>query len=71
MSNSTLRCPTCKKSFRESDSRTLPFCSDRCRSIDLGRWLTESYTFPATRDPDDEDDDGAGGRARDTEEDDG
>jgi endogenous inhibitor of DNA gyrase (YacG/DUF329 family) len=25
---------------------TVPFCSDRCRLIDLGRWLDESYAVP-------------------------
>ncbi len=23
-----------------------PFCSDRCRQVDLGRWLTEAYVIP-------------------------
>jgi len=26
---------------------TVPFCSDRCRLVDLGRWLDESYGVPA------------------------
>jgi uncharacterized protein len=25
-----------------------PFCSERCRTIDLGQWATESYRIPAT-----------------------
>ncbi len=24
----------------------MPFCSERCRQIDLGRWLDERYTIP-------------------------
>ena len=32
----------------------MPFCSDRCRQIDLGRWLREVYSVPVERDPDDE-----------------
>lgn len=44
-----LRCPTCQKEFDMAASKTLPFCSDRCRRVDLGRWLTERYSFPATR----------------------
>ena len=30
-----------------------PFCSERCRDVDLGRWLTGSYVIPA-REQDDE-----------------
>ena len=29
----------------------MPFCSERCRTIDLGRWLGEAYGLPATPDP--------------------
>ncbi len=35
-------CPTCGKPARD-DAVTFPFCSDRCRLVDLGRWLGESY----------------------------
>ncbi len=37
-------CPICGKSISE-DVPTYPFCCDRCRKIDLGRWLDESYTI--------------------------
>lgn len=30
-----------------------PFCSPRCRTIDLGRWLGESYTVPSPADEED------------------
>jgi endogenous inhibitor of DNA gyrase (YacG/DUF329 family) len=30
---------------------TVPFCSDRCRLIDLGRWLDESYGVPQPKPP--------------------
>lgn len=34
----------------------MPFCSQRCRRIDLGRWLGEDYSVPVLRrDEDDED----------------
>jgi endogenous inhibitor of DNA gyrase (YacG/DUF329 family) len=39
-------CPTCQKSFDPAASRTMPFCSDRCRKIDLGRWLKEEISIP-------------------------
>lgn len=50
----TLRCPICGKLFDPAQSQALPFCSDRCRQIDLGRWLKESYSVPVVRQPEDE-----------------
>ena len=47
-----MRCPICEKQFEPSVSNALPFCSERCRTIDLGRWLGESYGMPAIPDPD-------------------
>ena len=49
------RCPVCDATVDLATTPTVPFCSDRCRLIDLGRWLDESYTVPVTR-KDDEDD---------------
>jgi endogenous inhibitor of DNA gyrase (YacG/DUF329 family) len=43
------RCPICSKSFtadRLDDLPSFPFCSDRCRLIDLGRWIDGSYVIP-------------------------
>lgn len=37
-----LRCPTCGMLVRKSDE-DFPFCSDRCRKIDLGKWATGVY----------------------------
>ena len=34
-----------------------PFCSARCKTIDLGAWATESYRIPVTEDNDTPDDD--------------
>jgi endogenous inhibitor of DNA gyrase (YacG/DUF329 family) len=42
--------------FDPSQSRSLPFCSERCRLIDLKRWLGEEYIVP-TRPADPEEDD--------------
>jgi endogenous inhibitor of DNA gyrase (YacG/DUF329 family) len=41
-----MRCPICDKEFDRDASPAAPFCSDRCRSIDLGRWLGEVYSLP-------------------------
>ncbi len=42
-------CPQCKKKFNYYSSEFRPFCSERCRLIDLGQWLTESYTVPVEK----------------------
>ena len=40
-------CPQCGKSCRISaDNPWRPFCSERCKLIDLGAWLKESYRVP-------------------------
>ena len=46
-----MRCPICHQEFDPAQSTAMPFCSDRCRTIDLGRWLGESYGMPAIPDP--------------------
>jgi len=37
-----LHCPTCKKLVLRSDPE-FPFCSERCRMIDLGKWASNGY----------------------------
>jgi uncharacterized protein len=44
-------CPVCGK---PADPAKLPFCSSRCRDVDLNRWLSGSYVIPG-RDTDPED----------------
>jgi endogenous inhibitor of DNA gyrase (YacG/DUF329 family) len=44
-------CPICGKPATEASH---PFCSERCRDVDLNRWLSNSYAIPAAKD-DDED----------------
>lgn len=47
------KCPACKKDLpKDAPATVRPFCSARCRTIDLGSWLDEKYRMPA------EDDDG-------------
>ena len=39
-----MRCPICNKIFSPDDpGAALPFCSERCKRIDLGRWMNEEY----------------------------
>jgi endogenous inhibitor of DNA gyrase (YacG/DUF329 family) len=40
----SLRCPTCKKLVLRTDPE-FPFCSDRCRLIDLGKWASGGYVI--------------------------
>ena len=44
-------CPICGKPATEASQ---PFCSERCRDVDLNRWLSGSYAIPGK--PDAEDD---------------
>ena len=49
-----IRCPICEKRFDQATTQAMPFCSERCRKIDLGRWLNEGYSVPVERIDDDE-----------------
>jgi endogenous inhibitor of DNA gyrase (YacG/DUF329 family) len=41
-------CPQCKKPVRyDNGNPWRPFCSERCKLIDLGQWASESYQLPA------------------------
>lgn len=53
----TLPCPTCKKLIEWSDAFPFrPFCSERCRLVDLGEWASEGHRIPgeAVAPPEDE-----------------
>ena len=43
----TVSCPECG---RPSHREHYPFCSDRCRNVDLNRWLTGAYAIPVAED---------------------
>jgi endogenous inhibitor of DNA gyrase (YacG/DUF329 family) len=40
-------CPVCGK---PASAASRPFCSERCRDVDLNRWLSNSYVIPAAKD---------------------
>ncbi len=42
------RCPICGK---PSEEKTRPFCSERCRKIDLDQWRGETYRVPTEEAP--------------------
>lgn len=41
-----VKCPTCgRESEWSAESASRPFCSERCKLIDLGAWLTEKHAI--------------------------
>ena len=51
-------CPTCGKKVEWTEaSKFRPFCSERCKQIDLGAWAEEKYVIPAVSPPTDFDED--------------
>jgi endogenous inhibitor of DNA gyrase (YacG/DUF329 family) len=49
----TLICPKCGKKFTKSEENKafLPFCSKKCKMVDLGKWLGEKYVVEGTESP--------------------
>lgn len=47
----TYPCPECGKLTAWQDNKSKPFCSERCKLIDLGAWASEKYTLPAEVSP--------------------
>ncbi|MES1195869.1 MAG: DNA gyrase inhibitor YacG [Steroidobacter sp.] len=46
MTNS-ITCPTCKRNIEWSTAnKWRPFCSERCKLIDLGAWASEQHVIP-------------------------
>lgn len=41
-----IKCPICKKNSAFEKNPWRPFCSERCKLIDLGKWATEEYRIP-------------------------
>lgn len=52
----TVSCPYCGIEHQwDVNNRFRPFCSERCKLIDLGQWATEKYRVPALeQEPEDE-----------------
>ncbi len=50
---SAKKCPICGKSATEASR---PFCSERCRDVDLNRWLSNSYAIPGRAEADEDQD---------------
>ena len=51
----TVTCPNCGgKSIYAPSNAFRPFCSERCKNMDLGAWASESFRVPADAAPDDQ-----------------
>ena len=48
-----MTCPICKRDV-PPNSEDLPFCSERCKLIDLGNWASEKYVIPVPLEPEDD-----------------
>lgn len=42
-------CPICKKAAAKEKNPHWPFCSERCKKIDLGKWALEEYRIPGEK----------------------
>jgi uncharacterized protein len=54
-----MKCPICKKEVSPDDA-FFPFCSERCKIIDLGNWASEKYVISTPVQPEDLENEGEG-----------
>lgn len=45
------KCPNCRKPVEWVDNPDRPFCSERCKLLDLGAWASEEYSVPSDEAP--------------------
>lgn len=58
MATKSAVCPTCRREvLTRAANPCFPFCSERCRAVDLGRWLGGEYRIAARSQDEDEDGD--------------
>jgi uncharacterized protein len=51
MTRARIKCPTCGREVSWDSAPFRPFCSERCRLIDLGAWLSEKRAIPGEASP--------------------
>jgi endogenous inhibitor of DNA gyrase (YacG/DUF329 family) len=49
MKQTKIKCPICRKETAWENNPFKPFCSERCKLIDLGKWASEEYRVPGER----------------------
>jgi len=49
-----MKCPICNKETQHEGNSYRPFCSERCKLIDLGNWSAEKYRVPTKEKPPEE-----------------
>ncbi len=53
-----VKCPICSKAVVwNADNPYRPFCSERCKNVDLGAWASERYSIPDAQRPGEDNDD--------------
>jgi uncharacterized protein len=48
-----IKCPRCGKETEMKENPFRPFCSERCKAIDLGNWVSGTYRIPEERSDED------------------
>jgi hypothetical protein len=60
-----IQCPVCKKKTTWEENPCRPFCCERCKLIDLGKWASEEYRVPGKSEEQEDEEgkpaDGSGG----------
>jgi endogenous inhibitor of DNA gyrase (YacG/DUF329 family) len=49
MKKTKITCRVCQKEVQWDDNPFRPFCSERCRLIDLGKWASQEYRIPGEK----------------------
>ncbi len=49
MDDKIVKCPICGKESVWENNPFRPFCSERCRLLDLGKWASEHYRIPGNK----------------------
>lgn len=49
-----IKCPACKNVTTWEENPVRPFCSERCKTTDLGRWASEEYRIEGKKEEDED-----------------
>jgi endogenous inhibitor of DNA gyrase (YacG/DUF329 family) len=44
-----IKCPVCKQKCTWEENPWRPFCSERCKMVDIGKWAMEDYKIPGEK----------------------